>query len=115
MGCQCLNKKQEEEEINNEEKEVANKSDSAISNDFNLEEYENINPLDKNLIDNGDAITDLETKMVKENEETSNRFNFRALDLINKIRRDPPSYANTILENMQYIVNENNKLIFKKK
>ena len=115
MGCQCLNKKQEEQEINNEENVVANKSDSAISNDFNLEEYENINPLEKNINDIEDNITDLETKMVKENEETTNRFNYRALDLINKIRRDPPSYAPTILENMKYIVNENNKLIFKKK
>ena len=26
MGCQCLNKKQEEEEIKHEENEVANKS-----------------------------------------------------------------------------------------
>ena len=115
MGCQCLNKKQEEEEIKHEENEVANKSDSAISNDFNLEEYENINPLDKNIVEIEDNITDLESKMVKENEETTNRFNFRALDLINKIRRDPPAYADTILENMKYIVNENNKIIFKKK
>ena len=115
MGCQCLNKKQEEEEIKHEENEVANKSDSAISNDFNLEEYENINPLDKNIVEIEDNITDLETKMVKENEETTNRFNFRVLDLINKIRRDPPSYVSTILENMKYIVNENNKIIFKKK
>ena len=115
MGCQCLNKKQEEEEIKHEENEVANKSDSAISNDFNLEEYENINPLDKKIVEIEDNITDLESKMVKENEETTNRFNFRALDLINKIRRDPPAYADTILENMKYIVNENNKIIFKKK
>ena len=115
MGCQCLNKKQEEEGIKHEENEVANKSDSAISNDFNLEEYENINPLDKNIVEIEDNITDLESKMVKENEETTNRFNFRALDLINKIRRDPPAYADTILENMKYIVNENNKIIFKKK
>ena len=115
MGCQCLNKKQEEEEIKHEENEVANKSDSAISNDFNLEECENINPLDKNIVEIEDNITDLESKMVKENEETTNRFNFRALDLINKIRRDPPAYADTILENMKYIVNENNKIIFKKK
>ena len=115
MGCQCLNKKQEEEEIKHEENEVANKSDSAISNDFNLEEYENINPLDKNIVEIEDNITDLESKMVKENEETTNRFNFRALDLINKIRRDPPAYADTILENMKYIVNENNKIKKKKK
>ena len=115
MGCQCLNKKQEQEEIKQEENEVANKSDSAISNDFNLEEYENINPLDKNIVEIEDNITDLESKMVKENEETTNRFNFRALDLINKIRRDPPAYADTILENMKYIVNENDKIIFKKK
>ena len=115
MGCQCLNKQQEEGDMNNKENVEEKKSDSAISNDFNLEEYENTNPFDKNLINIDDNITDLGTKIVIENEETTNRFNFRALDLINKIRRDPPSYANTILENMKYITTENNKLIFKKK
>ena len=115
MGCECLNKKPEEEEINNEEHVDMNKSDPAIINDFNLEEYENVNPTDKYLDEIEETVTNLDTKMVKENQETTNRFNFRALDLINKIRRDPPSYANTILENMKYITNENNKLIFKKK
>ena len=115
MGCQCLNKQQEEGDMDNKNNVVEKKSDSAISNDFNLEEYENTNPFDKNLINIDDNITDLGTKIVIENEETTNRFNFRALDLINKIRRDPPSYANTILENMKYITTENNKLIFKKK
>jgi len=115
MGCQCLNKQQEEGDMDNKNNVVEKKSDSAISNDFNLEEYENTNPFDKNLINIDDNITDLGTKIVIEIEETTNRFNFRALDLINKIRRDPPSYANTILENMKYITTENNKLIFKKK
>jgi uncharacterized protein YkwD len=113
MGCECLNKKQEEEEINKEEKVDPNKSDPAIVNQFNLNEYENAILVENNVVD--DKITDLDTNFVKENNETTNRFNSRVLDLINKIRRDPPSYANTILENIQYISNENNKLIFKKK
>ena len=113
MGCECLNKKQEEEEINKEEKVDPNKSDPAIVNQFNLNEYENAILVENNVVD--DKITDLDTNFVKESNETTNRFNSRVLDLINKIRRDPPSYANTILENIQYITNENNKLIFKKK
>ena len=113
MGCECLNKKQEEEEINKEEKVDPNKSDPAIVNQFNLNEYENAILVENNVVD--DKVTDLDTNFVKESNETTNRFNSRVLDLINKIRRDPPSYANTILENMQYITNENNKLIFKKK
>ena len=113
MGCECLNKKQEEEEINKEEKVDSNKSDPAIVNQFNLNEYENAILVENNVVD--DKVTDLDTNFVKESNETTNRFNSRVLDLINKIRRDPPSYANTILENIQYITNENNKLIFKKK
>ena len=113
MGCECLNKKQEEEEINKEEKVDPNKSDPAIVNQFNLNEYENAILVENNVVD--DKVTDLDTNFVKESNETTNRFNSRVLDLINKIRRDPPSYANTILENIQYITNENNKLIFKKK
>ena len=113
MGCECLNKKPEEEEINTDKKIDRNKSDPAIINEFNLNEYEDAGLVENNIVD--DKITNLDTNFVKENNETTNRFNSRVLDLINKIRRDPPSYANTILENIQYISNENNKLIFKKK
>ena len=113
MGCDCLNKKQEEEEINNEEKVDPNHSSPAIINEFNLDEYENVILTEKKILD--DSITDLESNLVKENKETTNRFNARVLELINKIRRDPPSYSNTILENIKNIINENNKIIFKKK
>ena len=113
MGCECLNKKQEEEEINKEEKVDTNESSPAIVNQFNLEEYENAILAEKKLVD--EEITDLETNLVKEEDRATNRFNFRVLELINKIRRDPPSYANTILENIPNIINENNKIIFKKK
>ena len=112
MGCQCMNKKEEEEEIHKEEI-VEKRSESAIVNNFNIEEYDNAILKEKNVFE--DKVTDLETNMVKENEETTNRFNFRVLDLINKIRKDPPSYSNTILSNIQYITKENNKIIFKKK
>jgi len=107
-----MNKKEEEEEIHKEEI-VEKRSESAIVNNFNIEEYDNAILKEKNVFE--DKVTDLETNMVKENEETTNRFNFRVLDLINKIRKDPPSYSNTILSNIQYITKENNKIIFKKK
>ena len=113
MGmCQC-NKKEEEKEIKAEEK-VENESNPAIINEFNLEEYENDVIAEKKFLE-VDKVTNLESNIIKENNETSNRFNVRVLDLINKIRRDPPSYSKTILENMKYITRENNKLIFKKK
>ena len=113
MGaCQC-NKKEEEEEIKAEEK-VEKESNPAMINEFNLEEYEN-DILEEKKESEDDVITNLESNIIKENNGTTNRFNIRAIDLINKIRRDPPSYANTILENMKYIIKENNKLIFKKK
>ena len=113
MGmCQC-NKKEEEKEIKAEEK-VENESNPAIINEFNLEEYENDVIAEKKFLE-VDKVTNLESNIIKENNGTTNRFNIRAIDLINKIRRDPPSYSKTILENMKYITRENNKLIFKKK
>ena len=115
MGCECLNKKSEEPEVKKEEKKkhVLHRSDSAIENEFNIEEYENVILNEKNEYE--DKITDLDSNIQKENEETTNRFNFRALELINKIRRDPPNYSKTILDNIQYIINEKNKILFKKK
>ena len=108
MGCECLNKKSEEPEVKKEEKKkhVLHRSDSAIENEFNIEEYENVILNEKNEYE--DKITDLDSNIQKENEETTNRFNFRALELINKIRRDPPNYSKTILDNIQYIINEGN-------
>ena len=113
MGACQYNKKEEEEEIKAEEK-VEKESNPAMINEFNLEEYEN-DILEEKKESEDDVITNLESNIIKENNGTTNRFNIRAIDLINKIRRDPPSYANTILENMKYIIKENNKLIFKKK
>ena len=107
-----MNKKEEEEEIHKEEI-IEKKSESAIVNNFYLEEYDNAILKEKDVFE--DNVTNLETNMVKENEETTNRFNYRVLDLINKIRKDPPSYSNTILDNIQYITKENDKIIFKKK
>ena len=115
MGCQCLNKKEKESEINNEnEGENDNKiPDSTIKYEFNPEEYENeVLVVQKQ---NDDQVTDLESNIIKDDGEIKNKFNYRTLDLINKIRRDPSSYSNTILDNIQYITNENNELIFKKK
>lgn len=111
-GCNCLDKKPEEDnEINdlkNENKEV---SEPEIENPFNPEEYENVILEEKKEVE--EDITDLES--IAQEKEQYDQFSIRALDLINSIRRDPPSYANKILENMQYITVENEKKIFKRK
>ena len=62
-----------------------------------------------------DKITDLDSQIDNAKEETVNRFNFRVLELINKIRKNPPSYANTVLDNIKNITVEGNKTVFRKK
>ena len=114
MGCKCINKDEKEEgQIITGNNNVKNEPDVIVENEFNKEDCKDIELVEvKEEVDNN---TDLETNYVKEKDETTNRFNTRVFQLINQIRRDPPAYANTILDNIQYIIQENNKLIFKKK
>jgi hypothetical protein len=111
-GCNCLDKKSEEnDEINNLEKEHKEDSEPEIMNPFNPEEYENAILEEKKEAE--EEITDLES-LAQENEQYD-QFSIRALDLINSIRKDPASYSSKILDNIQYIMVENDKKIFKKK
>lgn len=111
-GCNCLDKKPEENnEINNLENEDKEHSEPEIENPFNPEEYENVILEEKKEAE--EEITDLES-LAQENEQYD-QFSIRALDLINSIRKDPPSYSSKIIDNIQYILVENDKKIFKKK
>ncbi len=111
-GCNCLDKKPEENnEINNLENEDKEHSEPEIENPFNPEEYENVILEEKKEAE--EEITDLES-LAQENEQYD-QFSIRALDLINSIRKDPPSYSSKIIDNIQYIMVENDKKIFKKK
>ena len=111
-GCNCFDKKPEENnEINNLENEEKEDSEPEIENPFNPEEYENVILEEKKEAE--EDITDLES-LEQENEQYD-KFSIRALDLINSIRKDPPSYSSKIIDNIQYIIVENNKKIFKKK
>jgi hypothetical protein len=111
-GCNCLDKKTEEnDEINNLEKEHKEDSEPEIMNPFNPEEYENVILEEKKEAE--EEITDLESA-AKENEQYD-QFSIRALDLINSIRKEPSSYSSKIIDNIQYIMVENDKKIFKKK
>ena len=117
MGCQCLNKKTEDLEIKTEDNIDLNVSDPAIKNEFNKLEYDNVLEKEnnnKNILQEKSTNLDnhLDNNIFDDN---INKFNYRVLNLINKIRKDPPSYANTILENIKNITQENNKLIFKRK
>lgn len=117
MGCNCLNKKTEDDnEINNIDDEQEKKSEPEIQNNLDLNEYDNVLLTEKNKKnEQEEEITNLESNIQNENEQQSNKFNTKTLDLINQIRKDPPSYSQKILDNIQYITNENGKKIFKKK
>ena len=117
MGCNCLNKKTEDDnEINNIDDEQEKKSEPEIQNNLDLNEYDNVLLTEKNeKNEQEEEITNLESNIQNENEQQSNKFNTKTLDLINQIRKDPPSYSQKILDNIQYITNENGKKIFKKK
>ena len=69
MGCECLNKKSEEPEVKKEEKKkhVLHRSDSAIENEFNIEEYENVILYEKNEYE--DKITDLDYRFIAISDE----------------------------------------------
>jgi len=111
MGCKCLgDKKEEENELNNDEIDQKKETEPEIENDIFEEEYENIrNKDEENLYDN------LNLDLLTINDKEDNAFNSRSLKLMNDIRRDPKPYANVILDNIKYIVKEKDKFVFKKK
>lgn len=114
MGCNCLEKKEiEENEIKNEEGEIKSNSEPEIQNQFNPDEYENVLLTEKKEAE--EEITNLDSNLEDENGHYNNKFNKTTLELINQVRKDPKNYAKTILDNIQYITKENGKILYKKK
>jgi len=108
MGCNCLEKKNEDKDlVVTEEK---NELDNLIKNSLNEEEFENVIVTEQQNQKPG-----IEEDGYEEEIEYSQKFNDRVLELINQIRRDPKSYSQTILDNIKNITVENIKKVFKKK
>jgi hypothetical protein len=142
MGCQC-NKKQNEGEENNElEKGSSNGENGGnqISNNYPQKEglYGQENPGEKEATQKGDINNgNYENNRGENEQEQENNYdemiaeeknakykNYpeRMLELINMIREDPVSYANTVEDSIQNIIEEENvndenkpKIIYKKK
>lgn len=115
MGsCNCYEKQEEKGiEINKIETEAHEDSDPEIHNPFNSNEYENIILEEKK--DKKEKISDLDLNIYDDENEHYDSFSTRTLAIINEIRKDPKSYSKKILDNMQYIIVENGKKIFKRK
>ena len=116
-GCNCLEKRTEEDnEIKNTDSKNLNNSEPEIYNTFNQNEYENVLLNEKNNQDDKEEEnTNLESNIINENEQQSNKFNNTTLEIINEVRKNPQNYSKKILDNMKYILEENGKKIFKRK
>ena len=141
MGCQCTNKEEEaKNEILKKEKHLQNDQfleDNNYDNKdgiFSLTSQNAENPLSQLNENNENNINEQEEKKYndKEDEYNDNRneekhdkysdYPQKMLLLINKIREDPVSYADVILDSIQNIVEDQDKddetktrIIYKKK
>ncbi len=145
MGCQCANREEENKsEILKEQNEEYEQEDNNNFNSnskegiFNLEESNQEQNQEKSPSPNQDNEKDNEKYNAKENEneyqeneaikisqEKSNKYaNYpeKMLTLINNIRADPVSYADTIEDSIQNITEEQDhndesktRIIYKKK
>ena len=135
MGCQC-NKKTDEEELENES---PNQLNEELEQNNKSKEKEDIHlPKKEQIVENKDQIgteinplkeqeqdEDYLEKLEKLNEEKNIKYAEypdKMLEIINKIRENPPAYADIIEDSVKYIVEEpdkedetKNKIIFKKK
>jgi hypothetical protein len=128
MGCKCANSNENEEEIN--KNLVQNGSEENSQNEFNknFNQDENLLGYDNNKQENANPqdnqinlVQPPNTPEVDPNLKYSD-YPEKIVELINKIREDPVSYADIIEDSIQYIVQEEDKnepsnvrLIFKKK
>ena len=143
MGCQCLNpNKENEEEIQNKSHEDLNKNNITNDNDNNYNNYnKNEDLLDHNKqnilninenntgntnenIENINKIEEANTddKKITNKYEKYANYPEKIVDLINRIREDPVSYADVVENSIKNILEEADKedptivrLIYKKK
>jgi len=110
MGCQCANQK---EELNDELGK--NPEITEGENDDNIRQKEEINDIKEGY--------ELEENNINQVNEDKNakyaEYPEKMLELINKIREDPVSYAEVIEDSIKNIIETNNetkpKIIYKKK
>ena len=110
MGCQCANQK---EELNDELGK--NPEITEGENDDNIRQKEEINDIKE-----GYELEENNINQVNEDKNTKYaEYPEKMLELINKIREDPVSYAEVIEDSIKNIIETNNetkpKIIYKKK
>ena len=128
MGCQCANQK---EELNEELTKNENNIEEIEKNNY-LEQKEEIFRLANQEGENQEQIKESNNENQRDEEDYNEKMNEvkntkyadypeRMLELINKIREDPASYADIIEDSIQNIIEnqEDNegkpKIIYKKK
>ena len=125
MGCQCIKKTEEEEELNKEaepnlKKESENKeleTGDNLNNQKNIDiNQENTNPK------NEEQDEDYLEKLNEEKNAKYAEYPDKMLEIINKIRENPVAYADVIEDSIKYIIEVPDKedetksrLVFKKK
>ena len=141
MGCQC-NKKNEEGSEDEIKKDSLDNFNKEIEKDNNFNNKENIFGLNndegndeelqkdddnfkvsnKYNENNNNDNEDYNEKLIEEKNQKYRDYPEKMLDIINRIREDPTSYADLIEDSTKYIINERdkedetkNKIIFKKK
>ena len=133
MGCQCINK---EEEKNNEvlkkEKNLEDEQYQEDNNNYNQEELfgltnQDLDPAQLGETNNENEYGGNQEKNYNEkiNEDRNSKYSEypeKMLDLINKIRNDPVSYADIIEDSIPNIIEDQDKddetktrIIYKKK
>ena len=128
MGCQCANQK---EELNEELTKNENNIEEIEKNNY-LEQKEEIFRLANQEGENQEQIKESNNENQRDEEEYNEKINEvkntkyadypeRMLELINKIREDPASYADIIEDSIQNIIQNQDdeerkpKIIYKKK
>ena len=140
MGCQC-NKNNEEGSEDEIKKDSLDNFNEDMKRDNNFNNKEDIFGLNneegndediqkdtdkfkssnKNIGNNFDN-EDYNDKLIERKNEKYRDYPEKMVDIINRIREDPPSYADFIEDSIKYIINEKDKedetkskIIFKKK
>ena len=130
MGCQC-NKKNEEEELNKEPQEYKkeegglNDKEKEENNIQQQQEEIDINKnenIDQHNAQNAQEDEDYLEKLNEEKNAKYAEYPDKMIEIINKIRENPNSYADFIEDSIKYIIEipdkedeTKTKLIFKKK
>ena len=119
MGCKCANKEEENKsEILKKEKEEENEEYPKDNNNINSNSKEGIFGLDSNPEENPDKPSlenqeqenpDIGLQIITDKNLKYSNYPQKMLELINKIREDPVSYADIIDNSIQNIIEDQDK------